>query len=325
MSSNPQVNNDNQEIDLSQISKKVGEFFENCATSVFNGILFLKRNLIALAILFILGAGIGYYLDKTGKSYDSEIIVTPNFSSSDYLYSKINLLNSKITEGDTVYLKKLGFKETQKIAVIEVEPIIDIYKFINNNEQNFELIKLMAEDGDITKIAKDKLTSKNYPFHLLKISTSKKLANDAFVEPLLNYLNSSEYFQKVRKEYLNNIKIKNQQNDSIIKQIDDYLGNFKKSNGVSKSNGLVNISDNTQLNDIIKTKEALISEQGTHRMELLNYDRVVKEISISTNIKNNSGLNNKMKLVLPFLFVFLFVTFSIFKSFYKKQLAKSKL
>jgi len=43
MSTNTQ-NNDNQEIDLSQVSRKIGDFFEGISTKIFKAILFFKRN-----------------------------------------------------------------------------------------------------------------------------------------------------------------------------------------------------------------------------------------------------------------------------------------
>ncbi len=323
MSATPQ-NNDNQEIDLSQISMKIGNFFENISTSIFKGILFFKRNILWVGILFILGAGLGFYLDRTSKVYDNQVILSPNFGSNDYLYSKVELIKSKIKDRDTVFLKSIGLKNTQKLINIELEPIVDVYKFIDNKATNFDLIKLMAEDGEISKIVKDNMTSKNYPFHLLKLTTIKALPTDDIVNPLLNYLNDSEYFKTNQKGYLNNVKIKMAENDSIIKQINGVLNNIINTTGNPKSSSLVYYNDNMQLNDIIKTKDALVTEQGTHRLELINYDRVVKDISIVINVKNSTGTNGKMKLILPILFLGLFIIIKIFMSFYRKQLAKSK-
>lgn len=325
MSINSQ-NNDNQEIDLSQISRKIGDFFEGISTKIFRAILFFKRNIVWVGILFVLGAGLGLYLDKTAKVYDHQIIVQPNFGSNEYLYSKINLLNSKNKEGDSLYLKALGFRDVEKLDLIKVEPIIDIYKFIDNSAENFELIKLMAEDGDLDKIIKDELTSKNYPFHSLNIRTSRKVTDEDLVKPLLDYLNNSDYYKVIQKEYLNNIKIKVRENDSIINQINGFLDNFKRTGASGiKSSSLVYYNDNMQLNEIIKTKDALIAEQGTHRLEVVNYDKIVKEISVVTNIQNTKGANNKRKLILPLLFISIFIFIKIFKSFIKRQLAKSKI
>ena len=161
---------DNQEIDLGQVSKKIGQTYQNFLSWVFRGILFVKRNFVLLLVLFIVGAALGFYLDKKIKSYDHQIIVSPNFGSNDYLYAKVNLIQSKINEGDTLFLKEIGIKNTKKFDKIEIKPIIDVYKFIDNNNDKFELIKLLAEDGNIDKVVENQLTSKNYPFHLISFN-----------------------------------------------------------------------------------------------------------------------------------------------------------
>lgn len=325
MSATPQ-NNDNQEIDLSQISKKIGGFFERTSTSIFKGILFFKRNILWIGTLFILGAGLGFYLDKTTKVFDNEIIVSPNFGSIDYLYAKIDLISSKINDNDTIFLKEVvGIKEPKKLKKIKIKPITDVYKFINNSDKNFEFVKLMAEDGDINKIVNENLTSKNYPYHLISYTTDKQTSNAKTVEPLLNFLNNSDYFTKIQNAYLNNVKVKMVENDSIIFQINGLLNAFSNTtNGSQKSDKLVYYNENSQLNEVIKTKDALINEQGVHRIELVNFDKIIKDNSITLNIKNTQVINGKMKFLLPILFIAIFISFGYFKSYYKHQMAKLK-
>ena len=69
---------------------------------------------------------------------------------------------------------------------IKIEPIIDIYNFVasNNakdnttqNSQNFELIKLLSEGGDVNKVIAGKITSKNYGRHALQISSNTTISN----------------------------------------------------------------------------------------------------------------------------------------------------
>ena len=324
MSETSQNNTDNQEIDLSQISKKIGTFFEKTSTRIFKGILFLKRNIIWIGVWVVLGVGLGIFLDENYKSYNSQLIVTPNFGSTDYLYAKIDLINSKITNGDSLFLRDVvGVKNTSKLVKIEIEPIVDVYKFIDNKAQNFELIKLMAEDGDIKKIVTETLTSKNYPFHLVSLITIGQTSNEKTVTPILKYLNDSDYYKTLQNATLNNVKIKMTENDSIISQINGILNTFSTTvNNQSKSDKLVYYNENSQLDQVIKTKDALLSEQGGHRLELVSYDKVIKETSVTLNIKNTSGLSGKMKVILPILFLFLFIGFGFLRSFYKKQMAK---
>ena len=181
------TNSQEQEIDLGQVFKKLGSIFQSFIDSIFDLIVFVKRNFIVLIILFIVGAGLGYYLDKTDKAYNHSIIVTPNFGSNDYLYGKISLLNAKIKEDDTLFLSAVGLKKADNLKEIEIKPVVDVYKFINNKPENFELIKLMAEDGDIKEIIENDITSKNYPFHIISFKTKDKTTNEITVNPILSF------------------------------------------------------------------------------------------------------------------------------------------
>lgn len=325
MSANVPDNQDNQEIDLMLISKKISNVFQDFNTFLFRCIRFFVKNAIVILILFAVGLGIGLFIDSNKKTYNHEIIVTPNFGSTDYLYSKINLLQSKINEGDTAFLKEVvGIKQTKTISKIAIKPITDVYKFIENKPENFELIKLMAEDGDVKKIMEDNLTSKNYNFHTVSFSTNKLIIDEEMVQPLLRFFNDSKYYKTLQKEILNNIQVKMSQNDIIISQINGVLSGFSSEVKGTKSDKLVYYNENTQLNDVIKTKDALINEQGNHRVELVGLGKVVKDNSTTINIKNTKSTNGKMKFILPVLFVLIFIMIRFFIAFYKKQSLKEQ-
>jgi len=326
MSNTPKNISDDQEIDLSQISKKLGQTYESFLSWIFSGFLFIKRNIIVLGILFIIGAALGFYLDKSDTVYNHNVIITPNFGSTEYVYSKVDLINSKIKEGDTVFLNTIGIKNADAFAKIEIEPVTDLYGFINANSQNFEMIKLMAEDGDITKIIKDETTSKNYTHHILKIITSGEVTQEGLIDPILNYLNTSEYYSEIQKSVLESIEIKIESNKKTISQIDSLLNNFSKAaqkNAVSDRLLYYN-NENSQVNEILKTKNDLIQEQASRRIELITSDKVIKKVSSVLNIKNSDSLNGKMKFVIPFLFISLFILMVLIMGFYKSQMRKLK-
>ncbi len=319
MSSNSQ----DQEIDLGQVFNKIVALFQRGIDSIFDLFLFLKKNILILGILLISGIVLGYFLDKNNKSYNHQVIVIPNFGSTDYLYSKINLLDSKKKENDTSYLNNIGIISVSKFNSIKIEPIIDAYKFIQNNDKNFELIKLMAEDGDLEKILEADLTSKNYPLHIINFSTTNQTTEEATVQPILTFLNNSSYYNSIQKEYINNIKLKMTANDSTISQINELLNDFSNTTSSNqKSDKLVYYNENNQLNEIIKTKDALVSEQGAHKINMINNDTTIKVVSSTINIKDTKGLNGKMKLIIPFLLITLFFVISSLKAFYKRQVKK---
>ncbi|MFW0736766.1 hypothetical protein [Flavobacterium sp.] len=321
MSTKVPQNNDDQEIDLAVISKKINNFFQGINASIFRGIQFFIRNWIIVLILVFTGFGLGVFLDSTQKSYEHEIIVAPNFQSTDYLYAKIDLINSKIKEHDTLFLKEtVGIQQPRNLRIIEAKPIADVYNFIKNRPENFELIKLMAEDGDIKKVLEDNVTSKNYTFQTILLVTKRKSSEEKLIKPLLNYLNSSDYYSKIQKEEYKNVQLKMKQNDSIIKQIDGVLSNFSSAtNNAHKNDKMLYYNENTQLSDIIKTKNDLINEQAIHRIELIGFDKIIKESSIILNKEFVKYAENSLKFIIPVLFVMLFGFLNLFKAFYNKQ------
>lgn len=324
MSATPQ-NNDNQEIDLSQISKKIGSFFENISTQVFKGFLFFRRNIVWVGTLFIIGAGLGYYLDKTTKRYNNQIIVCPNFGSTDYLYAKVSLINSKIEEQDTLFLKEvIGIKNPKKLIRIKIEPIPDIYRFIEDKERNFDLLKLMAEDGDVKKIINENLTSKNFPYHLISFLTINETSKEKTLDPLLKYFNDSNYYKVIQKQFMDNVKIKIADNDSIISQINGVLNAISNSNISLKGDKSLVYNENSQLGDVLKIKHEINYEQGMRRLDLINLDKIIKDNSYTLNIRNKESIDGKQKFVLPLLLIGLFVLVVLMKSYYKHQMAKLK-
>jgi hypothetical protein len=142
---------------------------------IFRAIQFVIKHVVVIGILFAIGVGLGLYLDKTQKTYDHQIIVQPNFGSVDYLYAKVDLLESKILEKDTVSLRKSACM-TRALSRIDIKPVVDVYRFINTSEQNFELLKLMSEDSDIKKIVEERATSKNYPYHVISLKTKARIS-----------------------------------------------------------------------------------------------------------------------------------------------------
>ncbi|MBF0694118.1 MAG: hypothetical protein IR153_03550 [Flavobacterium sp.] len=314
-----------QVIDLSNVQNGLAKAGDRLKLGLFQAIQFTLRNAVIILSLIILGIALGYFLDRSQKMYDHQLIVSPNFRSTDYLYSRIDVLNAKISERDTTYLKGLGFKNPKKLKAFSIEPIVDVYPFINSNEQNYRLLQLMAEDGDINKIVEAKTTSKNYTYHTIVFSSKNKVDRESTIEPLMKYLNNSSYFSQLQQEHLNNTRLKIAANEVMISQIDGILNSFDSSKKGSNNSSLVYYSENTQLNEVIKTKNDLLEEQAYHRINLISMDKIVKENSAFLNVESQNAVGSNMKLLLPILFTLSFILIYMFRSFYRNQLLRYKL
>jgi hypothetical protein len=320
-------NSDNQDIDLSMLSKKIGSFLESITTGLYNWILFFKKKALLIVGLAVIGAGLGSYLDTNIISYNHEVIVLPAMGSTEYLYSKIQLLQSKINSNDTLFLKAIGIENPKNISLIEIKPIIDIYSFINSTSdkasQNFEFIKLLAEDKDINKVIEDKLTSRNYSRHTLKIKTKGNITEKNTITPLLKYLNDNDYLEKLRNAYIFNINNKILKDEEMILQINNLLNKFSSTSDNQKSDKLIYYNENTQLNEIITSKTNFINDIAAQKVELINMDSFIKKTSVIINSKNTDGVNGKLTLIIPFVFVSVYLFIVFFVVFYKKQSLKA--
>jgi len=313
------TNSQDQEIDLGQIGIGIKNFFNNCLNTFFDFIFFIKKKIIIIAGLFVVGVVLGYFLDENG-SYNQDILGIPNFESNEYLYKKVAFLNSRIIEKDTSFFKSIGILNSKHIGKIEIKAVNGVFKFINQgtgNQQNFELIKLMAEEGNIEEIIKSDATSKNYYVHNITFKTSKKITQKEVVDPILSYLQDNDFYKIQQKIQQKNITDKLNFNDSLMVQIDKLLLNLSSNKG-----GNISFSEEKGISELINKKDKLILENQMLFLKQHEFEEIIKTQNISLNNINSKGLNNKMKFALPFIFVLIYFALFGFILVYKKQLER---
>ncbi len=319
MNNNPNIAD--KDIDLSVISQGIGNAYSGFNRFLFNCIEFIRRNFIVLLILVLIGGVLGWYLDRT-KMYTSTVVVAPNFQSSDYLYNKVDLINGRAAENDTVFLKSIGISNPKNFKKITVKPINDIYNFVDDNEFRYKTLELMAEDNDMDKILADRTTSRNYTYHLIAITTAGKTTIENTLTPVLNYLNSNKHYKEIQQQFIANVHTKIKENDILIAQIDGILTQANTAKSVG-SNMIYN--GNSQLNDIITSKDQLVREQGNNKLSLINIDKIIKDSSATLNIKNKETIFSKSIVLLPLLLITVFILGYLILSFYRRQSAKIQI
>ena len=323
MSLDPMNSPKQDEIDFSNLSRGIGNSMSGVGGFVFKSIQFIIRNIILVAVLLIVGFALGLYLDSSSQKYDHKVTVTPNFESVDYLYSKIEVLESKIRANDTVFLKSAGFSNPKAIRKIKIEPIVDIYKFAKQEDIYFKTLALLSEGASMQQVMEDKVTARNYKYHQILFSTKNPVTEAGVVAELLEFLNDSEFFAKMQKEYRKSLELKIAANDVTLADIDNILNTSVQNSakGIPAS-GTVVFTEKTQLNDMIYTKNNIIERQESNRVNLLMYDKIIKESIIISNMKDKSAAGGIMKVVLPLLLIMIFAVIAGFKKFYYRQKIK---
>lgn len=304
---NNSTQQESNEIDLLQVSNSIKKGLNSTLNFIPKTIKFIKKNIIVLILLFILGGVGGFFYNKLAEKYESNIIVAPNFDTVDYLNEKIILLNSKIQQNDTVFLNKVGLKKTSKITNISVKPITNLYKFLNEEDNYYEIFKTLAENNDAKKVAEDPATSKYFKNHLITIGSNKKVAQSD-LENIIKYLNSSTYYEIIRVDILQNLKDKIVVNDSTVYQIDKIL---KKAGSQTSINSTLTVNGESQLNNLVEEKIKLVEENHQLKIHQHNLKYIITPLNFSENIIDNKGFNGRYHLFFPLIFIGLFLLFSL--------------
>src|SRR5690554_2302040 len=116
-----------EEIDMRTVYGVFQSSYLKFKVLIYKTFRFIFRNIIWLAGIIIVGFIIGWILDDDLKNYEGTAIVHINFNSANIIYEEINLLNEKLKEGDTIFLKDHGFLYNTEalLSSIEIEPIVD--------------------------------------------------------------------------------------------------------------------------------------------------------------------------------------------------------
>ncbi|MET3731529.1 hypothetical protein [Moheibacter stercoris] len=276
--------NSSQEIDLSYLSKKTGHLFDKIGYSIYRFIKFLIKNIWILLVLLIVGGVIGYLLDnRAEKLYKHEVIVIPNFSSNSYLYNSIQNLEYK----------------NSKIVKAQVEPIIDIYQFIQERYQNLEIAKYMSENN----IQLDKFNDKNaveklYRYHLMTIYTKGEDSKGQTIDSLLNTLNADPYYLSRQSIEQQNLNLSISEIEKSIESVNAILNKIGQS---SSTAGDLNIEMYSELNNLINSKKSLVEDRNKAKVFQLEQSKIIYDSSKVLNIKESS--TPKMILLPIVLFV----------------------
>lgn len=322
---NQSAQNSQDEIDLSVISRSIRNLFSSISSFIYNCIQFFIRNIIIIIVLVILGVALGYFLKSGDKKYEHNITVTPNFGSVEYLYDKIELLQSKIANRDTVYMKSVGFTNSENLLKIDIKAIVDIYKFVKTDEINYKTFELLADGANVSKVIEETPTARNYKFHKIEFVTKGKIG-DKTVQELLAYLNNSAFYQKMQVEYTDELKVKITANEISIKQIDAILN--AAAQNLTENRTASNFSyynQSLQLPELIYSKNNFLRLQLENKVDLMMFDKVVKESSTMTNIKLKSKINNLLVIIVPILLIILFAFVIQFRKFYSREKQKQQL
>jgi len=274
------------EIDLGQLLKIIKKGSKSLGNIVLHIFLFLKKNLAILLGLILLGVGISYGLSQLiSTKLKTEVIVRPNFESTDYLED----------------------------VVAEIETNI-----ITKNDAFFKLLGVTAKDADGFEIALEAISDeegeseekiKNQMRYLEALNNFK----DQGFAKIIEYINTNEYFNEVKKVYSMNAKSRIDNNNKLINQIDDVVANYSSS--LRPSSGLLSnktvYSEKEPLNvqALLNLKTKLISDIEEKNLELNQQSNIVSILNYGKTQQVRKPFFDDRTFKIPFVLVMGFLSY----------------
>ena len=213
--------NSEEKVDLGSLFVIIGKGFSkffNFIGSIFKGIfhilisilIFLKKNIIKIGIAAIIGGGLGVFLEvKKTDTFESELLLEPNFKSTRQLYDNINYYNNLVKQKDTAGLVET-FKLNKLVAAslkkFVIEPIISENDIINSYDE-------FVLDVDTTTVKsytfvdfKASFTEYDYRFHKVTVTSTQNNVFDKLDGVIISSVVSNKYFNRIKElsnKYLN--------------------------------------------------------------------------------------------------------------------------
>ena len=205
--------NNEEEVDLGSLFLIIGKgfakffnFIGNIFKGFFHGVIitlvFLKNNIIKIGIAALLGGVIGLFLEvKKGDTYESELLVKPNFNSTRQLYDIINYYDNLVQQEDTTGLAetfKLDKLAAASLKEFTIEPVVSENDIINS-------YNVFVSSADTTAIKsysfvefKKAFTAYDYRLHKVTVTSTQNNVFDKLEDVIIASVASNKYFNRIK-------------------------------------------------------------------------------------------------------------------------------
>jgi len=294
-------NKKEEEVDLGSLFTVIGNGFRNFfnfIASIFKGIfhklililIFFKLHFVKFTIAVLLGGIIGFFLEKNKEiKFSSNLIVKPNFESTQLLYENINYYNDLVKQQNTKHLAsifKIDSSRAASLRKFEITPLTNSNDIIN------------AYDKFILDV--DTLTVKSYDFQNFEASFTdydylvhnievKATVSDIFKElenTIINSIEKNTFFTKIKNLTKENLNTK----DSILKanfiEVDSLRNVYMRAiiEGAKNNSNGTNIdlggeSNATKENDLFEIDRKIIYDLSQTYQDIATKSDVINIIS----------------------------------------------
>ncbi|PQJ80406.1 hypothetical protein [Polaribacter porphyrae] len=285
MSTNQQNNNE-EEVDLGSLFKIIGKGFTNFFNfigSIFKSIfdffililIFLKSNAIKIVIAGLVGLVAGIFLETTKPTtYESELLVEPNFKSTRQLYDNVNFYNDLVKQRDILGLQRvfnLDSAYASSLKSFKIGPVkLDNDIIVAYDELILEIDTLTIRSYEYEDF-KNSFTEFDYKIHRIIVEAEKNDVFDKLDDVIISSIVNNKYFSRLKELTNENLN----RTDSLYRQ------------NLSQLDSLRNVYMQVMLDEAKKLSN------GTN-IDLGGEKRTTKELEL---FETNRKINNDLKRI----------------------------
>lgn len=317
----PNSNSPSDEIDLGQLFKMIGNGFKNLFKAFLRLFVYLKKNVVKLGVLIVIGLAIGYGLNQiVTKKLKTEVIVKPNLESKSYLYSVVGEIQTNVKARDTSFFSEMGVGiEHLKGFEVTIEPVekSTTEAIIDDDVEYLELLQKFRNDDLILDIVRTEILNRSNLNHRITFFYKDGEIGKSLSEKLMNYINSNEYFNDLVAINRSNAEERIKQDQNLVKQIDNLVEQFSEKMTRSGQNGegriVLDSEDQLDITGILNLKNNLIRDIERKKLELQGEKEAIRIINFGKTQEVQKSFLGKNIVLIPSLLLLLFFLIDILK------------
>ncbi|MFT6065064.1 MAG: hypothetical protein ACJAYY_000912 [Paraglaciecola sp.] len=205
--------NNEEEVDLGSLFLIIGRGFSKLFSftgSVFKRIfnfsiitlIFLKENIVKIAIAGFIGMIIGLFIEnKKPLTYGSDLLLEPNFKSARQLYNNINYYNDLVKQKEIVALQNIFSLDSASAASLlkfEIEPLridTDVINSYNDLILEVDSLTIKSYEYDNFKVS---FTDFDYKIHKVTVIAGKNNVFDKLDDVIISSVVNNAYFNRLK-------------------------------------------------------------------------------------------------------------------------------
>lgn len=299
-----------QEIDLIYLYRKIKHICTKINFSIFRLMQLVIKNIILLTIVVVSMFFVGYLIEKKQPKLKlSELIVSPNFQSNDYLYERIE----NFDQNKKIFSEK--YPTLCAIKKIKIKKIENYYDLVN---KDLEVFKTLTDHGrNFKNFIEEKTIEKDFRYHKIEIISTDTEDTKKVIADFFEMLNNAPYIETKRKRALDALIERRNQLQLSIVHINNLLERLGDEKHLQKSSEL-NVNTYAQLHEVIELKEKYSVEISRLNTQIIEGEKTIYPVSEIIGADYNPFILYKLRYLLPTIGVFLLFLGYRIKRFYKK-------